>query len=93
VALASLAWALLAAYSERAGTLMVKARRQKPKKTLRFPFYSLLMGWQSLFAGARTIFHGWWRRRKRTSRHGGPPIADLFGDPPRRHRSLIPIEV
>jgi len=39
--------------------LMVKARRQKPKKTLRFPFYSLLMGWQSLFAGARTIFHGW----------------------------------
>ena len=90
VALASLAWALLAAYPERAGRLLAKARRQKPKKKPRFPFYSLLAGWQRLFATARTIYHGWWRCREPASRQKGPPIADLFANHAAPHRPLIP---
>jgi hypothetical protein len=62
VALASLAWALLAAYQRHAHTLWEKARRQKPRQRPVFPFYSLLAGWQRLFAAARRIVYHWWRR-------------------------------
>ena len=46
VALASLAWALLAAYQEDSGPLMEKAQHQKSKRPrTSSPFYSLLAGW------------------------------------------------
>ncbi len=77
VALASLAWALLAAYQEDGGRLLEKARRQKPKIPRVFPFYSLLAGWQRLFSAARVIFHPWLRRRSGT-RATAPPQHDLF---------------
>jgi hypothetical protein len=76
VALASLAWALLAAYQRHAHTLWEKARRQKPRQRPVFPFYSLLAGWQRLFAAARRIFYHWWRRPIRPP--SAPPIDDLF---------------
>ncbi|MDG4870054.1 hypothetical protein P8631_18860, partial [Guyparkeria sp. 1SP6A2] len=50
VALASLAWALLAAYQDRAPELVRHAQRQKRHRRLIFPFYSLQRGWQRLFA-------------------------------------------
>ena len=81
VALASLAWALLASYQEEGGKRLEKARRQKSRKSPIFPFYSLLAGWQHLFSAARVIFHPWLRRR----RHSGataPPPPDLFADAP-----------
>ena len=81
VALASLAWALLAAYQDDGGKLLEKARRQKPKRSPVFPFYSLLAGWQRLFSAARVIFHPWLRRR-RDSRATAPPQPDLFADAP-----------
>ena len=75
VALASLAWGLLAAYSDQAEHLREHARRQKPQQRPDFPFYTLLAGFQRLFAGARHIFYHWWRRRQRSS-----PTPDLFGN-------------
>lgn len=81
VALASLAWALLAAHQQQAETLIAKARRQKPHKRLVFPFYTLLAGWQRLFAPARHVFYHWWRQPKAPDPGGAPPIADLFHDP------------
>ncbi len=72
-ALASLAWALLAAHLEQAAYLLRKAKRQKPGRSLQCRFYSLLQGWQRLFAPARRIvYHGW---RERCSRS---PVCDLF---------------
>jgi hypothetical protein len=76
VALASLAWALLGAYQREAEPLMSKAQRQKPRQRPAFPFYSLLAGWQRLFAPAKRIFYHWWRRPIRPS--APPPIGDLF---------------
>ena len=67
VAVASLAWALLAAYQEDGERLLEKARRQKPKNPLTFPFYSLLAGWQRLFSMAKVIIHPWLRRRRHTA--------------------------
>jgi len=81
VALASLAWALLAAYQEDGERLLEKARRQKPKNPLTFPFYSLLAGWQRLFSMAKVIFHPWLRRRRHAAALA-PPQPDLFADAP-----------
>ncbi len=79
VALASLAWALLAAYQEEGGRLLEKARRQKAARPGMFPFYSLLSGWQCLFSAARVIFHPWLRGRRQT-RATAPPQPDLFAN-------------
>ncbi len=62
VALASLAWALLAAYQDRAPELVRHAQRQKRHHRLIFPFYSLQRGWQRLFAQGRSVFYPLWRR-------------------------------
>ncbi|HYW76964.1 MAG TPA: hypothetical protein VFA48_10100 [Gammaproteobacteria bacterium] len=75
VALASLALALLAAHVDRGHALVGHAKPQKQKRP-NFPFYTLLAGFQRLFAGARHTFHRWWRTRTPTS----PPINDLFAD-------------
>lgn len=64
VALASLAWGLLAVWQDRDSCLIRSSRRQKPDKALKFPFYSLLKGWQNLFRGARVLFWPLWRKRK-----------------------------
>jgi|GEM_PF-1154779 len=85
VALASLAWALLAAYQDQGQVLLEQAKRQK-RKPPRFAFYSLLLGWQRLFAGARTIFYDWWRRSPKPLEPDPPPITDLFAD----SDSLVP---
>jgi hypothetical protein len=85
VALASLSWALLAAWQHEGEVLLARARRQKTARP-RFVFYSLLMGWQRLFAGARQIFWGWWRRPPRQRDADPPPITDLFAG----SASLVP---
>lgn len=85
VALASLAWALLAAYQDDGQHLLEQSKRQKRKQP-RFLFYSLLMGWQRLFAGARQVFHGWWRRPPKPTDADPPPITDLFAS----SDSLVP---
>lgn len=84
VALASLAWALLAAYAPAAEPLIAKAKRQKPRRRPNFPFYTLLEGFQRLFAGARRVFYDWWRRPRRSR----PPVADLFDSP----QTLMPTQ-
>lgn len=76
VALATLAWGLLAYYQDDGGKLLAKAKRQKTRKALQFPFYSLLMGWQRLFAEAKHMFYHWWRR---PNPHDSP-TRDLFED-------------
>jgi len=81
VALASLAWALLAAYQEDGGRLLEKAQRQKSRRSQIFPFYSLLAGWQRLFSMARVIFHPWLRRRQHSAA-SAPPQPDLFANVP-----------
>ncbi len=63
MALATLAWGLLAFYQHQAQPLIEHAKRLKPKKRLQFPFYSLLAGWQRLFADAKTVFYTWWRKK------------------------------
>ena len=75
VALATLAWGLLAEHQHQGQTLIDKARRQKERKPLVFPFYTLLMGWQRLFAQAKTIFYDWWRKPKSVD---PPLIPDMF---------------
>ena len=55
VALATLAWGLLACYQRQGQGLINKAKRQKSHKPLVFPFYTLLSGWQALFADAKTL--------------------------------------
>ncbi len=75
IALATLAWGLLAYHQTDGSRLLKKAKRQKPHKPLVFPFYSLLMGWQQLFAAAGSLFYDWWRRPKTKS---PPLIEDLF---------------
>lgn len=74
IALATLAWGLLAEHQHDGQRLIEKALRQKQSKPLVFPFYTLLMGWQRLFADAQTLFYGWWRRPKPKV----PPMGDLF---------------
>ena len=77
VALATLAWGLLAIHQITETHLLEKARRLKPRKALRFPFYSLLKGWQQLFATAQQIFYPWWRQPTEPEA-APPPVADLF---------------
>ena len=74
VALATLAWGLLAKHQKNGQNLIDKAQRQKENKPLVFPFYTLLMGWQRLFVGAKSIFYDWWRKPKPKE----PPMGDLF---------------
>jgi hypothetical protein len=59
VALANTSWALLAEQQNRAEKLIVHSKRQKDRQRHRprFPFYSLLKGWQRLFSGAVTMLH------------------------------------
>jgi len=80
VALASLAWALLAAYQHQCESLIRHARRQKDRRRPDFPFYSLLAGWQRLFAAAGHIFYHWWRRPQPDA--APSPIDDLFAHAP-----------
>jgi hypothetical protein len=68
---------LLAVYQVTQTHLLEKARRLKPRKALRFPFYSLLKGWQQLFATAQQIFYPWWRQSAEPAATP-PPIDDLF---------------
>ncbi len=74
VALATLAWGLLACHQNQGQKLIYKAKRQKSHKPLVFPFYTLLSGWQALFADAKTLFYDWWRKPNRLP----PRQADLF---------------
>ena len=75
VALATLAWGLLAAHQQDGQVLIDKAQRQKENKPLVFPFYTLLAGWQRLLAHATTVFYDWWRKPKPKD---PPPMRDLF---------------
>ena len=61
-------------HPERPLTLIV-VRRQKEKKPLQFPFYSILRGWQRFFQQAKTVFYTWWRKSKPDK---DPPIGGLF---------------
>jgi len=74
VALATLAWGLLAQHQQDGKRLIIKAQRQKENKPLVFPFYTLLMGWQRLFIGAKSLFYDWWRKPKPKD----SPMGDLF---------------
>ena len=76
VALATLAWGLLAEHQNDGQRLIINAQRQKENKPLVFPFYTLLMGWQRLFVGAKTLFYDWWRKPKPKD----PPMSDLFSN-------------
>ena len=84
IALASLAWGVLASHQNEAAKLLIAAKRQKRKKPLIFPFYSLLQGWQRLFEGTKSVFYDWWRRPKRQKTD---QIEDLFKNLP----TLVPI--
>lgn len=64
VALALTSWAILANRQSEAPELLGKSRRQKDRKRPRFLLYSLLKGWQSLFAEARIVFYERLRKRK-----------------------------
>ena len=77
VALASLAWGLLAYYQHDSKHLVKMSKRQKKKAPKVFPFYTILLGWQALFKQAKTVFYTWWRKSKPDK---GPPMADLFED-------------
>ncbi|MEA1937847.1 MAG: transposase [Pseudomonadota bacterium] len=57
VAIAGLAWVLLARYQAKAPELLHKARRLKKKADSRRPFYALLDGLKALFAGIKDIFY------------------------------------
>jgi len=78
VALASLAWGFLAAFEEDAEHLAIRARRLKPRKRPSFPFYTLIRGWQRLFAAAREVFYPWLRGK----RPKAPPQLPLFPPSP-----------
>lgn len=75
VSLATLAWGLLAAHESQGKHLLDKARRQKPQTPMVFSFYTLLSGWQRLFADANTLFYDWWRRPRTDD---PPTTVDLF---------------
>ena len=83
VALASPAWGFLAAHEDEAGHLAVRARRLKPRTRPNFPFYTLIKGWQRLFAAARVVFHPWLRGK----RPKDPPQLSLF---PPNPAALLP---
>ncbi len=66
VALAMASWALLAEEQHRAEELIQRGKRQKDRQRHRpkFPFYSMLKGWQRLFAEATNLLHDRLRRGK-----------------------------
>lgn len=66
VALAMVSWAMLAEEQHNAEELIQRGRRQKdrPRHRPKFPFYSILKGWQRLFAEATTLLHDRLRRVK-----------------------------
>jgi len=69
VALAAVSWALLSEDQHGSHELIERGKRQKKNKKLKFPFYSLLKGWQSLFAEAKDIFYTRFRQKtKETAR-------------------------
>jgi len=63
VALATVSWALLSEEQHDSHELIKRGKRQKKNKKLKFPFYSLLKGWQALFAEAKSIFYTRFRQR------------------------------
>jgi len=67
VALATISWAMLAKEQEQkhSEALLQYGKRQKDQQRYRpkFPFYSILKGWQKLFAEAKTMLHDQLRRR------------------------------
>lgn len=65
VALATVSWALLSEEQHESHDLITRGKRQKKHRKLKFPFYSLLKGWQSLFAEAKDIFYKQFRKIKR----------------------------
>lgn len=66
VALASLAWAFLACM-DRTQSLAARDRHLKPKRPPNFPFYSMLAGWQNLFAAAKTGLYNLLRPQRSAS--------------------------
>lgn len=66
VALAHASWALLAQAQQQAEVLIARARRQKDRKRHRprFTFYSILKGWQQLFAQGETLLYDRLRRKR-----------------------------
>lgn len=80
VALASLAWAFLAC-EDRARVLAARDNRLKPDKSPAFVFYSILAGWQNLFAAAKTALYD-------LLRPSGPPPLPLFATPANQRTAL-----
>jgi hypothetical protein len=64
----------LAKHQQDGQMLIAEAQRQKENRSLVFPFYTLLRGWQRLFSNAKSIFYEWWRRLKPKDL----PMRDLF---------------
>jgi len=85
VALAHMAWALLAVRDPDGKRLGHWCQPLKPGSSPSFPFYRLLQGWQRLFQTARTGFYDWFRQRQPE-----PLIADLFPQTPAECRRLVP---
>jgi hypothetical protein len=84
VALAHMAWALLAVRDPEGQRLSPWCQSLKPGSAPNFLFYRLLQGWQRLFQTARTGFYGWFRQRQ-----PDPLIADLFPQTPAECRRLV----
>jgi hypothetical protein len=80
VALASLAWAFLAC-EDRAKVLAARDNRLKPDKSPAFAFYSILAGWQNLFAAAKSALYP-------LLRPSGPPPLPLLAAAANRNPAL-----
>jgi len=72
VALAMVSWAMLAQEQHQSEELIQRGKRQKDKQRHRpkFPFYSILKGWQRLFSETTTLLHD----RLRPGKPPGPLI-------------------
>ena len=84
VALAHMAWALLAVRDPDGQQLGPWCQPLKPGSAPKFLFYRLLQGWQRLFQTARSGFYGWFRQRQPE-----PLMADLFPQSPAECRRLV----
>lgn len=72
VALAMVSWAMLTEEQHQAEELIARGKRQKDKQRHRpkFPFYSILKGWQRLFGEATILLND----RLRPGKPPGPLI-------------------
>ena len=78
ISLATLAWALLASEQNRGEQLILLGKRLKDKKQVKFPFYSLLKGWQRLFAQSKTGLYSLLRASSRSCELFMPPTLPGF---------------